>query len=239
MSDDLFRLVIALAVVVACIAFVVQALVAFALYKAIHSIQLRTETLAGKFEPLFEQSGPVIQKVGPMIERAGPVLERLGPMLDRAGQTMEHFGPAIDGAAAMVGRIGKVAEQTGPVLESAQRVLANANQVVLDSRPRIAEFSDEAVAVAHSARKQVERVEGLLNDVSDRAKARVEQIDHSVESTVEQVGQVGDAVKRAVMRPVREASGLAAGISAAVSTLVKHPHKSSPDKATQDEEMFI
>jgi hypothetical protein len=45
-------------------------------------------------------------------------------------------------------------------------------------------------------------------------------------------------MKRAVMRPVREANGLAAGISAAVSTLVR-PRKSSPDAATQDEEMFI
>ena len=66
----------------------------------------------------------------------------------------------------------------------------------------------------------------------------LEQIDHSVESTVEQVEAVGDAVKRAVMRPVREVNGLAAGISAAVSTLVG-PRRSTVDSATQDEEMFI
>ncbi len=58
-------------------------------------------------------------------------------------------------------------------------------------------------------------------------------------STVEQVGQVGDAMKRAVLRPVREVNGLAAGISAAVSTLVHHSRKPSVDQATQDEEMFI
>ncbi len=55
---------------------------------------------------------------------------------------------------------------------------------------------------------------------------------------MEQIGQVGDAVKRAAMRPVREVNGLAAGISAAVSLLVKG-RKSSVDSATQDEEMFI
>jgi ABC-type transporter Mla subunit MlaD len=123
-------------------------------------------------------------------------------------------------------------------VESARQVLAGANQVVADARPRISEFSDQAVAVARSSREQVEQIGDLLHDATGRARARLEQIDQSIENTVEQVGQMGDAMKRAVMRPVREANGLAAGISAAVSTLV-HPRKSSPDAATQDEEMFI
>jgi len=109
--------------------------------------------------------------------------------------------------------------------------------VIADARPHIAELSEEAVAITRSGREQVERIGDLLHDASDRARARLEQIDESLESTVGQVGQVGGAVKRAVLRPVREANGLAAGISAAVSTLV-HPRK-SPDAATQDEEMFI
>jgi len=94
------------------------------------------------------------------------------------------------------------------------------------------------VGAARSTREQVERIGDLVHDASNRAHARLEQIDSSLEHTVGQVGQVGDAVKRAVMRPVREANGVAAGISAAVSTLV-HPRKSSPDSVTQDEEMFI
>jgi hypothetical protein len=85
----------------------------------------------------------------------------------------------------------------------------------------------------------VERIGELLHDAGDRARARIEQIDQAVDNTVEQVEQMGDAVKRAVLRPVREVNGLAAGISAAVSTLVHHSRKPSVDQATQDEEMFI
>jgi hypothetical protein len=129
-------------------------------------------------------------------------------------------------------------EQAGPAVERARQVLTNTNQIIVEARPRIGEFSDEAVAAAQSVRQQVQRIGELLHDAGDRARARLEQIDESVEHTVGQVGQVGDAMKRAVMRPVREANGLAAGISAAVSTLVR-PRKASPDSATQDEEMFI
>jgi hypothetical protein len=132
-----------------------------------------------------------------------------------------------------------VVEQAGPVVESARQVLATANEVATDIRPRISEVSEEAVAIARSGRQQVDRFGALLNDASGRARSRMQQIDHSVESTVDQVGQVGDAMKRAVMRPVREANGIAAGISAAVATLVKGTRKSSVDSATQDEEMFI
>jgi methyl-accepting chemotaxis protein len=231
MSEEVFRLVITAAVLLACIAFVVQAAVAVAFYKSVRKIQQKVDRLGDSLEPLIGKIEPVIEKVGPIIDKAAPLVERLGPMVDRATEALERMKPVI-------GKIGVVIEQAGPVVEGARQVIASANQIIVDVRPRIADFSDEAVAAAHSGREQVERIGELLHDASDRTRARLEQIDESVEHTVGQVGQVGDAMKRAVLRPVREANGLAAGISAAVSTLVR-PRKASPDSATQDEEMFI
>jgi hypothetical protein len=210
MPEDIFRVVITAAVVLACIAFLIQAFVVLALYRTAKRLQLKVDELAGG--------------VAPLIAKAGPVIDKMGPVVDKSAQ--------------VIGQIGLAVEQAGPVMEGARLIMLNANQLIADTRPRIAEFSDEAVGAARSGREQVERIGDLLSDVSDRAHARLEQIDQSVENTVEQVGQVGDAMKRAVLRPVREANGIAAGISAAVSTLVK-PRKSSPDAATQDEEMFI
>jgi ABC-type transporter Mla subunit MlaD len=158
------------------------------------------------------------QKVGALAERAEPAIGKLGPMIDQ-----------------VVLAAGKV----GPVADRAGLVLATTNRIMEDARPRISELSDEAVEIVRSGRQQVERIGDLLHDAGDRAHARLEQIDRAVDSTVEQVGQVGDAMKRAVLRPVREVNGLAAGISAAVATLVHHSRKPSVDQATQDEEMFI
>ena len=92
--------------------------------------------------------------------------------------------------------------------------------------------------IARTGREQVDRLGALLEDAGDRARARLAQIDDTVTDAVEQVGEVGSALKRAAMLPVREANGVAAGISAAVSTFVKG-RKYPPDMATQDEEMFI
>ena len=88
-------------------------------------------------------------------------------------------------------------------------------------------------------KQQVEQIGASLQNAADIAKTRLEKIDTAVDNTVEQVEDVGAAMKKAVMRPVREVNGLAAGISAAVSTLVRVQRKYSVDHATQDEEMFI
>jgi hypothetical protein len=235
--EDIFRLVITIAVLLACIAFVVQAAVAVAFYRAVRKIQETTEDLVARAEPLMAKIEPVVEKIGPVIDKAVPIVERLGPILDNATVTIESARPAIAQAMQLMNKVGAMVEQAIPVVENARQMVANANQVIVDTRPKVAEFSAEAVGGIHSVREQVDRIGGLLNDASGRARARLEQIDRTVEHSVDQVGQLGENVKRAVMRPVREANGLAAGISAAVSTLV-NPRK-SPDSATQDEEMFI
>lgn len=197
MTEDTFRIVVTAAVALASMAFVVQAVAMFALYRVARGMQ---------------------QKVGPLADLAYPVIGKLGPMIDQVGLTA-----------------GKMA----PVADQMQSVLATTSRIMEEARPRISELSGEAVEIFRSGRQQVERIGELLHDAGDRAHARLEQIDQAVDDTVEQVGEVGDAVKRAVLRPVREVSGLAAGISAAVSTLVHHSRKPSVDQATQDEEMFI
>lgn len=197
MTEDTFRIVVAAAVALACLAFVVQAVAMFALYRVARRMQ---------------------QKVGPLADQAEPVIGKLGPMIDN---------------------IALAAKKVGPAADQVESVLATTNRIMEETRPRISELSGEAVEIVRSGRQQVERIGELLQDAGDRARTRLEQIDQAVDNTVEQVGQVGDAMKRAVLRPVREVNGLAAGISAAVSTLVHRSRKPSVDQATQDEEMFI
>ena len=197
MPDDLFRIVITVAVALACLAFLVQAGVAIALYRVTSRMQKKIFPLVDRVDAAAQEAIPVIEKVGPIVDKAGPLLD------------------------------------------SAQGVLANTQKIIADVQPRISEISTEAAAIAKSSRRQVERIGELLEDAGSRAKERLEQIDHSVDSTVEHLEQAGDVMRRAVMRPVREVNGLAAGISAVVSTLVHGSRKSSVASATQDEEMFI
>src|SRR5215472_10269452 len=204
MSEDTFRIIVTIAVALACIAFLVQAVVALALYRVARKMQEKISSLVEKGEMVASKAGPVVEKIGPLLDQARPVVQKAGPAVDRFTD-----------------------------------ILATTHKILEDARPRIAEVSTETVAIVKSGREQVEYLGDLLHNVSERARVRLEQIDHTVDNTVEQVEKVGESVKGAVMRPVREMQGVAAGISAAVSALVGRSRKSSVDHATQDEEMFI
>jgi hypothetical protein len=169
MPDDVFRWVIAIAVILACVAFLVQAGAMIALYRISRKMQAKVMPLADKAEP----------------------------------------------------------------------ILNNAREIVIESRPRIAELSTEALEIARTARKQAVQLGEMLDDTARRAKVRIEQIDQKVDETVEQVEQVGGAVKGAVLKPVREMNALMAGMKAALVTYAQGGRRPSVDHVTQDEEMFI
>lgn len=232
MSEETFRIVVAAAVLMACLAFVVQAGIVLALFRL-------TRKMQGKTAGFIERAEPVLAKVEPVLDKVGPVIERIGPALDSINAAAEKFAPAIDRFLPVIDKTVVIVERAGVFIQSANQVAASANQIMQEARPRIADISAETVAIVRSGREQVERVGDLLHDAAERASTRLEQIDHTLETTVNQIENVSGAVKSAVLRPVREVNGIAAGISAAVSTMVRGQRKSSVDSATQDEEMFI
>jgi len=218
MPDDVFRIVITVGVALAAISFVFQSVAMFAMYRVVAKMRQ-------KVEPIAERVPPLIATVNAAVEQSRPLIGKAGPLLDTAKATIAKANPIL--------------EQAAPAMGHVKQILANANRVLEDARPKISEIGQEAVGIAHEGREAVERVGAMVSDASQKARTRLEQIDRTVESTVEQVEHAGDTMKKAVMRPVREVNGIAAGISAAVSTLVKGPRKSPVDSATQDEEMFI
>jgi ABC-type transporter Mla subunit MlaD len=232
MTEEVFRIVVAAAVGLACVATLVQAVVALVAYRAIRGIERKIAPLTARVQPVIDRINPVLDSIEATFEKAGPVIQKIGVVAEKTGPVIERFGPIAD-------RVGPVVEKIGPAVVQAGLVLQNANQLLTETRPKIARISDDVAGIAKSGREQVDRAGEFLRDAGGRALNRLEQIDRTVESTVSQVEQAGDVVKRAVMTPVREVNGIAAGISAAVSTLVHHPRRPHIDEATQDEEMFI
>ncbi len=225
MTEEVFRIVVAAAVALACLATLVQAIVAVAVYRAIRGIDRKAAPVIARINPILDRVETTIEQAGPVIEKIGVVAEKTGPVIERIGPIMEKVGPVV--------------EKIGPAVVQAGRVLENANGLLTETRPRIVQITEEMAGLAKSGHEQVDRVGEFIRDAGGRAVSRLEQIDRTVETTVGQVEQVGDVVKRAVMTPVREVNGIAAGISAAMSTLVHHSRRPQVDQATQDEEMFI
>ncbi|HTS65671.1 MAG TPA: hypothetical protein VMH28_26795 [Candidatus Acidoferrales bacterium] len=225
MTEDVFRIVVTAAVALAAIAFVVQAAIVFAMYRASRKMEVKAVKFIEGIEPVIQRTAPMLDRAAPVMDAVAATIDRLGPMLDKAGPALERIGP--------------MADKFGVLAERATAMTASATRILDDTRPKVTQISNETARLVRAGREQVEHIGGVLHDATDRARTRLEKIDNAVENTVEQVEQVSGAMKRAMLRPVKEVNGLAAGISAAVSTLVRGQRKSSVDSATQDEEMFI
>jgi ABC-type transporter Mla subunit MlaD len=231
MSDGVFRWIVSAGVLLVAAVFVVQALTAVAISRALRLMQ-------GKIAGFLASAEPAVARLDPMIERATVLMDTATPQIKIAGATIEKAGPVLERARVTIDKAAAAIDRAGPLIDQAKTTLANANLAIEENRPKVSEITEQVAGIARTSREQVDRLGALVEDAGDRARARLAQIDDTVTDAVEQVGEVGNALKRAAMRPVREANGVAAGISAAVSTFVKG-RKYPPDMATQDEEMFI
>jgi ABC-type transporter Mla subunit MlaD len=211
MTENDFRIVVAVAVTLAVLAFVIQAGVVIAVYRG----SKKTQHLIAKFT---RDMKAVLSKVEPVLNRINP--ERIGTTIGRMGPVIDKLAPAADKISQMVDKM--------------ETVCITANRILDDTRPQIKELTGDVVALTKSGREQMECLGGFLQDASERARTRLQQIDHTIESAVSQVEYAGNTVKRAAMKQVKEANGLAAGISTAVSILLHGSRKSSVDSATQE-----
>ena len=88
MSEETFRIVVAAGVLVACLAFLVQAGLLLAFFRL-------TRKMQDKSDGFMEKAEPLLAKVEPVLDKVGPVIERIGPALDSISATAARFGPAI------------------------------------------------------------------------------------------------------------------------------------------------
>jgi hypothetical protein len=143
-------------------------------------------------------------------------------------------------AGKEAGKASKEAQaKIGPLVDRFEGLLTVSGKILEENRSRIADITAETLVIARTARQQAEHIAALMDDVNGRAKARIAQIDETVDHTVAQVEQATGAVKSVVTKPVKEAHGILAGVKAALSTYAQGGSRNSPEHATQDEEMFI
>src|SRR5260370_1354838 len=88
MSDDIFRIVIAVAVGLTFIVFVVQAFVVLALYRSVRGIQ-------GKVEPLPAKGQSLGELLHEGAERARHRLEQIDSTVESTVEQVEHVGETV------------------------------------------------------------------------------------------------------------------------------------------------
>ena len=123
-------------------------------------------------------------------------------------------------------------------LPRAEEVLGKAEKSLDETSADLKNLSARATALLESAQKQVTRVDGVLGDVTARAKTQLDRVELVLDDTISRVHETVVTLNKGVLRPVKEINGVAAGLRAAIQQLARS-RRPSVAQATSDEEMFI
>jgi phage-related protein len=103
MSEETFRIIVTVAVLLACIAFLVQAGVAVALFLAIRKTQRKVSPIIDKVSPIIDKVDPIVETVGKIVEDARPQIAEIGreavEIAKNARKQVERVGDVLNDAS--------------------------------------------------------------------------------------------------------------------------------------------
>lgn len=149
----------------------------------------------------------------------------------QAGVLVAMFVAMKKSSARMEGVAKQVEERALPMM-------AAANSLLSETRPKIDTITDNLVATTTMVRTQVERLDATVTDVVDRTRLQVIRADELVSRTIDQVEETTEMVQHNVLSPIRRATGLVQGLMAGFGAYFG---RKLPREAPHvpDDEMFI
>ena len=186
MDDSVFRIVVALGVGLVAVAFIVQALVMLALYRASRKTQGRMEELADRVEPVIDTLEPILRKTLPVIDKVGPAVEKAGAMFVKADAVLATANRIMEENRP---RISDVAEQVAVVARSSRQQVE-----------RIGELLHEAGGLALTRLEQIDNAVGSTVEHVEQAGDAVRRV---VMRPVREVNGIAAGISAAVATLVR------------------------------------
>ncbi len=124
------------------------------------------------------------------------------------------------------------------VIESSRLAVDDSKKLIDEGKKLVEEVTAKTGNILDSARKQMGRVDELLEDASARARVQLDQAEMVLDDAMRRAQQTVAMVHGGVMKPLREIQGVTNGVRTAVGYLFRS-RRSDPAHATADEEMFI
>jgi ABC-type transporter Mla subunit MlaD len=114
----------------------------------------------------------------------------------------------------------------------------NSNAAVTEGRASMAEITGQAMEIMDSTKRQVTRIESVVEDATQRVHSQLEHAEMVVDDAVNRAHQAVVAVQAGVKKPVREMSAVAVGVRTAVHHFMRGD-RPNPDRVAADEERVI
>lgn len=144
--------------------------------------------------------------------------------------------------AGLARAVGKLAQRGDRVLEQMETrlpaVLAESEALVRESRAKAEIAGQRMVEISGILRDQVQRADGLLLEISDRARLQIIRLDETLAGALDRVDETATLIQRSILRPIKDTAAVVRGVRTGLDFFL-HRRSSPPALAPQDEEMFI
>ena len=121
-----------------------------------------------------------------------------------------------------------------PALTEFRDVLGDAKHLLGSLHAAAENFA----GISETVRYQVERVNAVIEDTTDRARDQIARADEVVADAIQKMEATSAVVQQNVLAPIREVSALIRGVSGGLQFLFAG-RKNQVDAVHQDEELFI
>jgi len=132
----------------------------------------------------------------------------------------------------------RIEDKTIPLVPKVEALVESSRAVVDDSKIQIREITLKTNEILDATRKQLARVDEVMQDAAARAHIQLDHAEMVVDDTINRAQETVTLVHNGIMTPLREIQGVAAGLRAGVRYLMRG-RNTDPMHATADEEMFI
>ncbi len=133
----------------------------------------------------------------------------------------------------------KMEERILPLIPKVDALVESSRVVIDDGKVQIRDITFKTNEILDSARKQMARVDEVIQDAAARAAIQLDHAEMVVDDTINRAQETVALVHNGIMSPLREVQGVAAGLRAGVNYLLRGRNNSGPVHASADEEMFI
>ena len=118
-------------------------------------------------------------------------------------------------------------------------LLSSARALVESTRKEVDRLIETAEELSQAARVQVGKIDKVMSEATDRTRLQVVRVDQLVADLFNRIEQSVEFVEKSLVRPVRELEAFVHGLRVAVDHLIGGRRRRTPERATQDEELFI
>ncbi len=132
----------------------------------------------------------------------------------------------------------EIRDQVTGIAAHAESFVHTAERTLEQSRKQVTEVAAKTNEVLTLAHKQLVRVDDVLGEATYRARVQMERVELILDDYSNRLKDALVLVDNGVIRPLRETVAVAVGVRTALRHLFGG-RRLTPERATSDEEMFI